>query len=179
MKPKKTRPKKRGKPAKAPRTKGKGRYTRPGQPSPYDPKKSVATVLALAAKIQIQKETGKFLELCTMESVALALGVCKDTVNEWQKAHREFSAAIKKWTTARNATLVKMAPTLHPGVFVFMTKNMLGWRDDPLAKKVGAGAGSGDGGAAQKLIIEVVQTKQAPPAADVKVVKTADGGQGR
>ncbi len=148
-----------------------------GRPTAYE---GQITVDKLNAMTQYMADNpAKFLSLCTLDCVAVNLNIHRDTVREWAKKHEAFSDALKKWTTTRDACLLQLAKALPPGVFIFMTKNMLGWRDDPLAKKAGSASGSGETPPQNRLIIEVVQTKQTPPAGTDVNVTVEKAGQGR
>ncbi|MFA5377898.1 MAG: hypothetical protein WC455_19265 [Dehalococcoidia bacterium] len=125
-----------------------------GRPSKYEGATTVAKIEALTEYLRLNPT--KYLELCTTDQLATALGVCRDTLNEWGRVHPELSDAIKKWTTTRNATLMKLAAALPPAIWIFMTKNMLGWRDQTDVKH------GGEVKTQSKMVIEVVQTKLPP-----------------
>ncbi|MDD5171096.1 MAG: hypothetical protein PHN75_19930, partial [Syntrophales bacterium] len=122
-----------------------------GRPSKYQGEVTVIKVEALAEFLRLNPK--KYLELCTLDQVAMNLGVCRDTLNEWAKVHPELSDALKKWVTTRNATLMQLARALPPAIWIFMTKNMLGWRDQTDIQH------GGEVKTQNKMIIEVVQTK--------------------
>lgn len=119
-----------------------------GRPSKYLGDETIAKVEAAAELLRTKPEA--FLSGCGIEQVADSLGVATSTIYEWEKAHPDFSEAIKAWETARDATLYKLAKTLPPAIWIFMTKNMLRWRDTQDVKH----SGSVD----SKLTIEVVKT---------------------
>jgi hypothetical protein len=120
------------------------------RPTKYQGDATIAKVYALAEFLEKNQE--KFLEACGVEHVALALGVCTDTVYEWAKVHSEFSDALKTWTTTRNAVLYRLAKALPPAIWIFMTKNMLGWGDKQEIAHTGPEG-------AQAIRIEVVHLK--------------------
>lgn len=98
-----------------------------GRPSKYEGEKTIEKIYLLADILGEQPES--FLSGCGIAQVADALDVCTDTIYEWSKVYPDFSEAIKRWTTTRDATLFKLAKTLPPAIWIFMTKNMLGWQD--------------------------------------------------
>ncbi len=95
-----------------------------------------------AAADLLRSKPESFLSGCGVEQLADALGVCKDTIYEWAKVHGEFSDALKQWQTARDAALYKLAKTLPPAIWIFMCKNMLGWRDAQSVEHSGEVKGS-------------------------------------
>ena len=120
-----------------------------GRPSKYQGVETIAKVEAAANLLRTKPEM--FLSGCGVEQVADSLGVATSTVYEWEKSYPDFSEAIKVWTTARDAALYKLAKTLPPAIWIFMTKNMLHWRDTQDVKHSGA--------VDSKLIVEFVETK--------------------
>jgi hypothetical protein len=122
-----------------------------GRPTKYQGAETIAKVEAVAALLRAKPES--FLSGCGIEQVADSLGVATSTVYEWMKSYPDFSEAIKAWETTRDATLYKLAKTLPPAIWIFMTKNMLHWRDNQAVEHSGA-IKTGD-----KLTIHVVHTK--------------------
>jgi len=121
-----------------------------GRPSKYNAD-IIGKVEVAADMLRTKPES--FLSGCGIEQIADSLGVCTDTVYEWAKVYPEFSEALKAWQTTRDATLYKLAKTLPPAIWIFMTKNMLRWRDNQAVEHSGA-IKTGD-----KLTIHVVHTK--------------------
>lgn len=98
-----------------------------GRPTKYQGDITIQQVITAAEFLR--KNPEQFLSGCGIEQLADGIGVCKDTIYEWQKQYPEFSDAIKEWTTARDATLYKLAKSLPPAIWIIFSKNMLGWRD--------------------------------------------------
>jgi len=75
----------------------------------------------------------------SLESFGAKINVHKDTLYEWVKVHEEFSDALKKGRTKQVLAWETMGMAMVQGqesmkngnvsAFVWMTKNMLGWRD--------------------------------------------------
>jgi hypothetical protein len=73
----------------------------------------------------------------SIESFAGVLRISKDTVYEWINKHPEFSDAKKAGEGLRHLCYEKLGMEASKGkvdgfnatAFVWMTKNMLGWRD--------------------------------------------------
>lgn len=130
-----------------------------GRPTKYQAAKTIEQVYAIASFLADNPE--KFLEACGIEQVADGLGVCVDTIYEWEKQYPYFSEAIKVWQTTRNATLYKLAKSLPPAIWIFMTKNMLNWRD-----KQGMEVSGAEGGPVRVLVEKVITDKRPSEGGD-------------
>lgn len=95
-----------------------------GRPSKYDPKYCKMLEDHLA-------------EGLSYESFGVIADVCDDTLREWEKVHPEFSASKKIGRKKQRVFYEKLGITGAKGeienfnstAFVWMTKNMLDWRD--------------------------------------------------
>lgn len=73
----------------------------------------------------------------SLTAFAASIGHHRDSVYEWTKVHPEFSDALKKGRAASEAwwESIGIEGTLgqiknfNPTAFVWMTKNMFGWKD--------------------------------------------------
>lgn len=73
----------------------------------------------------------------SLQSFAAEIDVNIDTVNEWRKVHEEFSVAVKRgrdhqasfWEKLGRAAATGKIKNTNPTIFIWMTKNMLKWRD--------------------------------------------------
>lgn len=71
------------------------------------------------------------------EIFAAVIGVCDDTLREWEKKHPDFSVAKKRgralqaiwWHKLGRAASAGKVEGFNATAFVWCTKNMLGWRD--------------------------------------------------
>lgn len=71
------------------------------------------------------------------ESFAGEVGVCDDTLREWEKKHLEFSVSKKTGRIKQRAFYEKLGIKAAMGLisgfnstaYIWLTKNMLGWRD--------------------------------------------------
>jgi len=124
-----------------------------GRPSKYQGAETIRKVYAAAQLLRDKPES--FLSCCTQAQIADMLDIAESTLYEWANQYPEFSESLKRWETARNATLPKLAKTLPPAIWIFKAKNMLGWRD---AKDVNL-SGKDGGPIHSKLTIEIVKTK--------------------
>jgi len=70
-------------------------------------------------------------DLPTLAKASLELGVDRDTLKEWNKKHRIFSAAYKEFKELQEETLVQggLKNKYHGSFAIFTAKNVLGWRD--------------------------------------------------
>lgn len=70
-------------------------------------------------------------ELPTLAGFACEVGVHRDTLNEWQRQHPEFSDAVKRAKEEQERILVANGLCgLYEGPFaIFTAKNVIGWRD--------------------------------------------------
>lgn len=71
----------------------------------------------------------QFFTMCGIEHVASYLGVVKDTIYEWVKIHPEFSDAIKRWVTQRNAVFYSGVGSMPVATWIFLAKNWLQMTD--------------------------------------------------
>lgn len=73
------------------------------------------------------------------EAFAGLIDVCKQTLYNWEKEHPEFLDAKRRARSKCQAKLEQLGHDLVTGkskgnasVWIFMMKNMTGWRDDPV-----------------------------------------------
>lgn len=74
-----------------------------------------------------------------MAEAAVALGICRDTFNEWQKEKKEFSDAVKRfhqrsqawWETKGRAGIFGKTEGFNATGYIFQMKNRFpaDWRD--------------------------------------------------
>lgn len=129
-----------------------------GRPTKYEGQETIDQIDKIISMLDDKPQ--RFLEFCGVDQVAHYLHVNTDTIYEWRNVHPEFSVAIKKWETCRNAHLYQVARALPPAIWIFMCKNILHWRDQTDINHSGKVKNE------NKLIIEVVQTK--PESAEKK-----------
>lgn len=111
---------------KAPKTKPGDKHAG-GRPSKYQGAETIRKVCAAAQILRDKPES--FLSCCIQAQIADMLDIAESTLYEWVRQYPEFSESLKRWETARNATLPKLAKTLPPAIWIFKAKNMLGWTD--------------------------------------------------
>lgn len=80
---------------KGPGARGRGPRKRPGRPTKYDPRRHPQ---------RAQEEAAKGL---TRAEVAKRLGIHRDTLVEWEKAHAEFSDALSRGNEAADDRVVR------------------------------------------------------------------------
>jgi len=95
-----------------------------GRPSKYMPGRACRLVLRIAEIMTPQN----FAHYCSVYHLAVLLGVHIDTIYEWQKQHPEFSDAIKRWETKRNATAFEFRGW-SDARWIFCMKNWTGMTD--------------------------------------------------
>lgn len=103
----------------------KPRAKRKGVHSKYEEKDYPGTVDGITAAMTHKQ----FFEWCSVEHVAQALGVHRDTLNLWRSKHAEFEDAMERWTLKRDTLFYLFCRVLQPGVWIFLAKNWLGMRD--------------------------------------------------
>ena len=69
--------------------------------------------------------------LPTLAGFAKKIGVSRDTLNEWEHVHPEFSDAIKKGKACQESILITNAlrGDYNPAFSIFFAKNNMGWTD--------------------------------------------------
>lgn len=102
----------------------KKKKNRGGRPTKYNAEKACQLVLRVAEEMSLQN----FLRFCSVYHLAVLLGVHIDTIYEWQKQHPEFSEAIKRWETKRNA-LAHEFRGWSDARWIFCMKNWTGMTD--------------------------------------------------
>jgi len=95
-----------------------------GRPTKFRSEKACRTVLQIAEKLTVQN----FERYCSIFHIAVILGVHVDTLYEWQKQHAEFSEAIKRWETKRNAVAHEFK-RWSDARWIFCMKNWTGMSD--------------------------------------------------
>ena len=77
--------------------------------------------------------TSNFWKHSSVHHIACLLGVCRDTIYEWQKQYPEFSDTIKRWEEKRNATFLELRD--KNSAWIFLAKNWLGMIDEQKIKQ--------------------------------------------
>jgi len=116
-----------------------------GRPTLYDPKycDDIITYFDIEPFVLVEKEVVKKdgtvelkevkepVSLPTLAGFAVKLKVCKDTLNEWSRQHKDFSAAIKKAKACQERILLENG--LNGGydkvMSIFALKNLADWKD--------------------------------------------------
>lgn len=70
-----------------------------GRPTLYQGKRTCKALDAFAKGMTALN----FNQRCTKPHIAVFFGVCEDTIFEWAKQYPEFSEALKRWETRRDA----------------------------------------------------------------------------
>jgi len=96
--------------------------------------------------------TSNFWKHSSVHHIACLLGVCRDTIYEWQKQYPEFSDTIKRWEEKRNALFLELK--LKNGAWIFLAKNWLEMTDRQEIEHGGSLKTD------NKLIVEVVEVKK-------------------
>lgn len=83
------------------------------------------------SKVGVLQWVQKPAEIPLLESFAVEMGVCKDTLLEWASVHDDFSVAIKqaKHIAVRCALRLGAASGAPPAITIFTMKNIAGWTD--------------------------------------------------
>lgn len=79
----------------------------------------------------------------SFENFAGLIGVHRDTLYEWTKAHPEFSDAKKRgldlsllfWERLGIRAASGELKGINPAIFIFTLKNRFGWKDQPVEKE--------------------------------------------
>jgi hypothetical protein len=95
-----------------------------GRPTKFRSEKACRIVLQIAEELNVQN----FERYCSIFHIAVILGVHVDTLYEWQKQHAEFSEAIKRWETKRNAVAHEFK-RWSDARWIFCMKNWTGMSD--------------------------------------------------
>ena len=112
------------------------------RPTKYRGRKTIAQVDAITKSLTLKT----FHSACSVDHIADALGVCRETVRSWTKTYPEFLGTVKRWETKRNKLFYPFAfgKQMAPGVWVFLAKNWLELTDkqDPIIQnQIQAGRG--------------------------------------
>ncbi len=99
-----------------------------GRPTKYS-RAMVWKVDELVAFLGTEEGAKKFFQNCGVEHVASYLGIVKDTIYEWVKIYPEFSDAMKRWTTQRNAVFYAGIGSMPVATWIFLAKNWLNMTD--------------------------------------------------
>jgi hypothetical protein len=95
-----------------------------GRPTEYAGEKSCLAVHVFTDEMSVQN----FNAHCSVAHLACLLGVVERTVYRWAEAHDEFSQAVKRWETKRNALLYEVRG-MSDARWIFSAKNWAGMRD--------------------------------------------------
>lgn len=95
-----------------------------GRPTKYDPRYCTQVIRYMAKGY-------------SKDVVAAKLGISRDTLYEWCKAHQEFSDTIKVgeaksllfWEKTGIEGMMGKIKGFRPAVWIFVMKNRFGWRD--------------------------------------------------
>lgn len=92
----------------------------------FDSEKEIATSKGVVT-VTIQEAS----DFPTLAGFAIECEVDRDTLKEWAKVHKDFSAAYKraKEYQERFLTVNAMKGLINPTFAIFTAKNVLGWRD--------------------------------------------------
>ena len=98
-----------------------------GRPTKYQGTKTIRKVEALISAMTAEK----FFDFCSIDHIAYALSVHRDTIYEWQGKHPEFSDVIKTWEARRNVLFYKLivSPQVKPALWIWLSKQWLGMKD--------------------------------------------------
>jgi len=98
------------------------------RPTKYKGEETIHAVESIIEMMSLEK----FFSFCGIEQIAIALGVCRDTIYEWCKKYDEFSDTIRAWETKRNALFYNLVPSkqVSPSSWIFLSKNWLGMKDN-------------------------------------------------
>ena len=98
-----------------------------GRPTKYEGQATIKKLEAITESLSLKD----FLTACSIDHIATAMGVCRDTIYEWQKQHPEFSDTVKRWEAKRGKLFYTFAfgKQMSPAVWIFLAKNWLGLTD--------------------------------------------------
>jgi hypothetical protein len=129
----------------------------PGQPTSYDPKyvdefleyfsgdpyriESKTIITKSGDPVIIQTEVAN--DFKTKAGFALKIGVYRNTLLNWEKAHPEFLSAYKKAAEWQEnyLTVNSLKKLIDNASAIFIMKNILGWRDNKSIEHTGAEGG--------------------------------------
>lgn len=103
-----------------------------GRPSKYDPRYCQEMIEYFSC--ELAKKVGNKSEACELPQITLfakKIGVARSTLDEWRKAHDEFSDAYSHCMKMQEAILVGNAiqNRYNPYFAQFMLKNCHNWHD--------------------------------------------------
>jgi len=122
------------------------------RPTKYRGKKTIAQVDAITKSLTLKT----FLDACSVDHIACALGVCRETIRIWMKTYPAFLGTMKKWETKRNKLFYPFSfgKQMAPGVWVFLAKNWLEMTDREQNIQTNIIQGTGD------MKITIVHTRE-------------------
>lgn len=116
-----------------------------GRPTLYDPKycEEIITYFDIEPFEMVEREiirkdgsveirqVREAASLPTLAGFAVKLKVCKDTLHEWTRQHKEFSDAVKKAKACQERILLEngMNGSYDKAVAIFALKNLADWKD--------------------------------------------------
>jgi len=106
-----------------------------GRPSAYQ-----ADYPARVLAFMDEMTADNFDRHCSKPHIGVLLGVCTDTILEWEKKYPEFSGAIKRWETKRNAVHYEVK-RMSDARWIFLKKNWEGMSDKQAVEHTGEGGG--------------------------------------
>lgn len=89
------------------------------------------------------REVKEPVSLPTLAGFAVKLKVCKDTLHEWSRQHKEFSDAVKKAKACQERILVENGINggYNTVMSIFALKNLADWKDKTEQAITGADGG--------------------------------------
>ena len=112
-----------------------------GRPTKYKPEfcRQLLEYFNVAAGFETKEENSKgeiqavwhSNSLPTLAGFACILDVCRDTLQEWRRIHKDFSDAIKRAKEHQERILVEngLRGGYIPSFAIFTAKNVMGWKD--------------------------------------------------
>lgn len=103
-----------------------------GRPTEYADEKSCRALASFTDELDVSN----FHSHCSIFHVACLFGVAERTIYRWAEEHPEFSQAIKRWETKRNALLFEVRG-MSDARWIFSAKNWAGMKDKQEIEQTG------------------------------------------